>query len=107
MSTYLQLCQKLSRESGSVQGGDSQPGTVVGLTGRLAKLAGWVSDSWVELQTSRPDWLFLQKTFTGALITNNTEYGAASFGITDFGGWIARDEDLSIYDPALGASDEY
>lgn len=106
MSTFLQLCQKLARESGSVSGGATQPGSVTGQSGRLAKLVGWVSDAWVEIQDSRKDWLFLQKKFSSALILNVMEYTGASFGLADLGGWRDGGRDYSIYDPDLGPSDE-
>ena len=49
MATFLQLCQKLARESGSVSGGAMQPTSVLNQSGRLAKVVAWLSDGWVEL----------------------------------------------------------
>lgn len=106
MTTNLQLCQKLARESGSVSGGATQPLSVTGQSGRLAKLVAWIADAWVDIQEDRKDWTFLQKKFTSALIISNIEYMAVSFGLTDLGGWRDGNRDFSLYDPAVGAGDE-
>lgn len=110
MSTFLQLCQKLARESGTAPSG--QPVSVVGQTGRLAKLVGWVSDCWVQIQDSRADWRFLRKQFLNALSIGTIAYTNLSWNLTDWGEWIGdrldgpTEQPISIYDPAIGTSDE-
>ncbi len=57
---YLSLCQRLRKEAGV--SGDG-PATVVGQTSMYDKLVGWIDTAWQEMQTSRPDWLFMNKQF--------------------------------------------
>lgn len=106
MATFLQLCQKLSRESGSVSGGATLPVSVSGQSGRLAKLVGWIADSWVDIQNDRNDWNFLQKKLSSSLIVNNLEYTGVSFGLSDVSKWKTLPRTWSIYDPAIGQADE-
>lgn len=54
--TYLELCQRLVRETGIA---DSGPTTVVGQTGDLRRVTDWINDAWLSIQSSRPDWLWM------------------------------------------------
>jgi hypothetical protein len=109
MATFLQLAQKLARESGTVQG-DATPSSVVNQTGRLLKVVNWVIDAWKEIQNLHPSWRFRLKEFDGQTLTLNTmEYTAATLNITDHHDWIQgakADEPYWIYDPDIGESDQ-
>lgn len=54
--TYLELCQRLVRETGIA---DSGPTSVVGQTGDLRRVTDWINDAWLSIQSSRPDWLWM------------------------------------------------
>lgn len=107
MATYLELVKQLALESGNMD-----PALVVavsGLTGRQAKLAGWVNKAYLNIQNSRRDWGWLIARWTNPLIIGSGVYTTASFNLTRFSSWITdRDwyQPLTIYDPALGVSDE-
>lgn len=109
MATYLELCQDLARESGTVSG--TQPVTVTGQTGRLAKIVKWVATAWRDIQRSREDWLFLQAEIGSANLSPGTDaYTSASFGLAQWAAWIPDGPDyppnLTLYDPDVGKADE-
>lgn len=54
--TFLELCQRLRQEVGAAGSG---PASVTGQHGEYARLVGWVQQAWTEVQTKRPDWLFM------------------------------------------------
>jgi hypothetical protein len=104
---YLELCQKVALESGTIAGIPSFT-TIAGASGRLAKLAGWVSDAYRDIQNERPDWLWLRKDFTKALIAAQATYTPESFNL-DVARWLGDSKSrrtLSLYDATIGASDE-
>jgi hypothetical protein len=105
--TFLELCQKVALESGTIAGIPSFT-TLAGATGRLAKLAGWVSDANRDIENERSDWLWMRETFTKALVIGQTEYTPVSWNL-EVRKWLPenpRRRPVSIYDPAIGASDE-
>lgn len=107
---FLALCKATAVECGTVAGVPSLT-TVVGASGRVAKLVNAVSNAWMDIQNERTDWLWMRRRFTGALIIDQLEYTAAQINaaLTRVGRWekgtIGR-RTFSIYDPAIGASDE-
>lgn len=112
MSTYLQLVQDLALESGTFPA--SSITTLVGATGRPAKLAGWVKKAWVNIQNQHQDWLWMRTEPAVATLTINTAryLGPGSsphFGLTRWGSWVEDTADLmpvSLYDNSIGVSDE-
>ena len=109
MSTFLELSQDLSRESGTVSG--TNPAAVAGQTGRLLKITEWTAQAWVEIQNLRADWRWMQKTFSGDTSSGVSQYTPAAWSITDLRDWL-RDDRVSGYQPhtiyltATGVSDE-
>lgn len=75
MSTFLQLCQALRRESTDSGTG---PSTVVGQSGELARMVNWIINAWVELQQDRDDWQWMRHGFTV-----NTAAGDGVYAYTD------------------------
>jgi hypothetical protein len=67
---FLQLCQRVSFESGQ-QG--SGPADVVNQIGILADIVRWTADSWNEIQAEK-DWNFLHATKTITLAVNVQSY---------------------------------
>ena len=53
---YLELCQRLVRETGIA---DTGPTSVVGQVGDLRRVTDWINDAWLSIQSSRPDWLWM------------------------------------------------
>jgi len=85
--TFLQLCQMVARESGTING--VNPPTVVGQNGRLLKVVSWTRDAWERIQNERADWLWMRKEFTGAETTAGAaRYTGASWNLPRLGRWI-------------------
>jgi hypothetical protein len=61
--------------------------TVQNLTGESARIASWVQQAWIDIQTSKEDWLFLRNTFSFNTTAQVWEYSATAAGLTDFGNW--------------------
>lgn len=110
MSTFLQLCQAVARESGTFPNvGD--PATVAGATGRVARLIYWVNDAYGEIQREQFHWRWLQSEVTGNMVAGITTYDGASMGVTErFGEWMLFPDgekcEVSAWDPDIGQSDE-
>ncbi len=83
--------------------------SVQNLTGESARILAWVQQAWIDVQTSKEDWLFLRETFEFNTVASQWEYTAANAGLTDFGNWkrdsfrassvnnLYRDEQLLNY----------
>ncbi len=79
------------------------------LTGESARILAWVQQAWIDVQTSKEDWLFLREPFEFNTVASQWEYTAANAGLTDFGNWkrdsfrassvnnLYRDEQLLNY----------
>jgi len=61
---YLELCQRLVRETGIA---DSGPTSVEGQTGDMKRITDWVNDAWVQLQSMRADWGWMWGSGTSTL----------------------------------------
>ena len=96
MSTYLQLCQDVARESGTVSG--TYPTAVASQTGRLLKIVEWTAQAYVMIQNLHADWRWMQKTFSGTTTSGTGKYTATSWSITDLRDWL-RDNRVTGYMP--------
>lgn len=112
MSTYLQICQDVARESGTFSD-LTTPSTVTGQTGRLLRLVNWVNLAYKQIQARRNDWSWLRGEFSGATIAGVRRYTLPNLdsSVTRFRSWIidtARNAEpsISIYLPADGQSTE-
>lgn len=103
--TYLELCQRAARESGTIPG-DNTPSTVVGQSGRLRKLIDWVATAYTDIQTEFNDWRWMQGTYSGSVTQSNPTYTGASFGLSRFNRWIATPHQVTIYETPEGVADE-
>ncbi len=102
---YLTLCQEVARESGGISG--VKPVSVTGQEGRLQDIVKWTDLAWSEIQNQHDTWLFMRKEFTSTTITSSSpRYTPASWSLTDHAEWITEEGNLSLYDNALGVSDE-
>ena len=106
--TFLELCQRVGEESGTVAAG--QPTTVTGQTGRLKTIVQWTAEAYQRIQTMRSNWLWLETEFEEDTIAGTARYTPASWGFTRFAGWMVSgdetDPGFSIYASAIGVADE-
>lgn len=57
-------------------------------SGESARIVAWVQQAWIDVQTSKEDWLFLREPFTFNTVADQWQYNAATdCGLTDFGNW--------------------
>lgn len=57
-------------------------------TGESARIVSWVQQAWIDIQTLKEDWLFLQTSFTFNLVANQFQYDPVTHcGLTNFGNW--------------------
>lgn len=105
---FLQLCQEVARDSGTVAGIPSFT-TLASASGRIAQVAGWVRDAYIDIQNERNDWLWLQDIFDKPLIAHTAAYTKSALTLTRLGRFIQDtnfSRSMSLYDPAVGRSDE-
>ena len=106
MSTFLELCEDVARESG---GTARAPTSVIGQTGRQQKIIEWVKTAWNLIQNLQSNWSFLRDEHTGTLVANSQSYSGASFSTTRFGefmGDYGSYQPVTLYDTTIGRSDE-
>ncbi len=84
---FLQLCQAVARDSGTVAGVPNIT-TIAGASGRVLQVVGWVRDAWIDIQNERYDWRWMVKSFALPLTIDQLVYTASGLGITDFGAWL-------------------
>lgn len=104
MATFLQLCQSVARDSGTVSG--VQPTSVTGQTGRLAKIVLFTATAWTDIQNSRSAWAWMRAEFEGGAAGGVGEYTAAAWSLDDWAEWVVSPGSITLYDPAVGVADE-
>lgn len=106
---YLQLCQEVAAESGTISG-SGQPASVLNQTGRLAHVVRWVRVSYRSIQNAHADWLWLQATFHCDAIPNQQAHSGSDLKLTSFSDFRCRkngsEDRFSIYDPSAGLNEE-
>lgn len=110
MSTFLELCNDVERESGTVSS-NARMTDVASATGYQADIVAWVQEAWKLIQVARTDWRWMIGEFEDTLITGVLRYSPADLGIERFSRWaqdVHADDyfPYSIYNPALGRADE-
>lgn len=108
MSTFLELCRGVARESGTMTGGSSSIGSVVDQTGRAALIVKWTDSAWRAIQTHRSTWEWMNAQFEKALTIGKQDYSGADFALTRLSRFLAdnRMRRVTLYDPAIGYADE-
>ena len=108
MSSYLQLCQAVARDSGTVSDLTS-PSTVASQTGRLLRIVNWTTEAYEHIQLERDDWRWLRKEFEGSTLATVRRY-ALNTSSDRFKHWVFEgergNETFSVYLPADGQSTE-
>lgn len=96
MSTYLQLLQKLAVECGVT----GSPTAVTGQNLEFIRMAGWIVDSYEEIQTMLGGrWRFLRKKFTFDTVAATNEYAFGSITDVDTATFITRFSSWRLSDP--------
>lgn len=113
MSTFLQLCQDVSRESGTIPG--VAPSTTVGNTDRLAKIVSWTQQGYNRIQTHRNDWRWLNREGELTVLPNTQRTTKASLteegvSVSRFSTWLFDPEhgegSWSAYETSQGVTNE-
>ncbi len=73
MSSYLELCQAVARDSGTVSD-LTAPSTVASQTGRLLRIVNWTAEAYEHIQLERDDWRWLRKEFDGSTLATVRRY---------------------------------
>jgi len=110
MSTFVELCQEVAKDSGTISN-LGQPATVTGQIGRLSRIVDWTKDAYNDIQRRNENWRWMQSDFTGQTIAGTRNYNAASMSISErFASWVFRDfwdmEKFSLYLTADGPAEE-
>lgn len=101
---YLQLCQRLRKESGVPGTG---PSAVTGQTGFELNLVDWIDTAYQDIQNFHPTWDFLRDDFSFDTTVAKRNYTPAEAGITDFESWkIFSHGDIRIYNTVIGVQNE-
>lgn len=84
---FLQLCQAVAEDSGTVAGVPSFT-TVTGVSGRVRQVVGWTRNAYIDIQNERNDWLWMRSEFEHALTIDQIAYTGAQLGVDDLGSWL-------------------
>lgn len=90
--TFLQMLRRLRKECG-VTGSD--PATVLNLPGEMGRLADYLKQAWLDIQTLHKNWEFLKQPIRFVTAPNQQKYTGSEMQITSFGD-IKRDS-FTIY----------
>lgn len=52
-----------------------------------SRLTAWVKQAWIDIQTSKEDWLFLRENFQFNTTALTWSYSSTAAGLSDFGNW--------------------
>jgi hypothetical protein len=106
---FLQLCQAVAQESGTISG--TLPATVLAQTGRLLKIVTWTAEAWNQIQGEHGTWKWMRGEWDGEVLANTVRYTPASFDLTRHRDWITDKTNsmgaVTIYKTSTGVSDEY
>lgn len=92
MSTFLQLCQDVARESGTVPN-IGEPSTTTDQSGRLLRIINWTASAYADIQRHKNYWRWLHADFSGETISGTREYSASAMSVsTRFSRWIFHGE---------------
>ena len=116
MATFLQLVQKLRRESGITSASATGPSTVVSQTGEMGRIVDWAKDAYTDIQNRHFNWRWMRKAFTVNTVASTVEYAYtavtdvdAAAAISRFSHWWAYDESdqWQCYLASTGVSGQY
>lgn len=92
---YLQLVQRLKRESARSGG---PPAGIGVLSGDDINLGNWIADAWREVQRKRMDWAWMRKTIAGPLSLGVLAYPATTIDAlaTNLASWQDPSDDYTV-----------
>ena len=99
--TYLELCQELMREAGI----SGSLVSVLGQTGELGRVVGWVAKAHRYIQNKHSNWEFLRRDVQFPVVVGTARYNADDVAVTDFGNWRFSSS-WRTYNTAAGVADE-
>lgn len=110
MSTFLELCNDVERESGTVSS-NARITDVTQATGYQADIVAWVREAYKLIQVARSDWQWMIEEFEDSLIPGTARYLPTDLGLDRFSSWLTdipsqQYYPFSIYNPAVGKGDE-
>ena len=85
MSTFLELCQNVSRESGVISG--VLPTAVTGQSGLLLNIVEWTAQAWTLIQNLHTNWDWMHSTYTKSTTSGVGTYTPTAFSITSLRTW--------------------
>lgn len=110
---FLALCNQVASDSATFDEGAIT--SVVGQTGRKAKVVRWTNMAWRSIQNAHVAWLWMQSEFSLATTNGTQRYAGTSAtdtiagaSVTRFAEWINRglgENRVRLYDSTLGLSD--
>jgi hypothetical protein len=100
--TFLQLVNWVASDSATFN--ESDISTVVGQTGRKAKVVRWTSEAWLQVQNAHREWLWMQSEFDGSTVASTARYAGTDFNDTFSGTTIDR---FSQWDCALKGENRF
>lgn len=111
--TYLELCNQVASDSATFDEGAIS--SVVGQTGRKAKVVRWTNLAWRSIQNAHVAWRWMQSEFSFPTVISTQRYAGtsatdtiASSTITRFAEWINRglgENRIRLYDSTIGLAD--
>lgn len=91
---FLAICQRTAIECGVASGSAIKTvlPTVVGATGSLGRVVGWVADAWTDIQMDREDWSWMRSSnLLGAGVSFQTIAGQGSYPLGTGPGTVGVD----------------
>lgn len=102
--TFLELCQMVARESGTISG--NLPASTLGQTGRLAKVVAWTAYAWTAIQNRRNSWRWMVRDFEKVTLPGAPEYTPAAWSLPRVAEWQTKPDVTTIYRQSMGPGDE-
>lgn len=108
MATFLDLCNSLARESGTVAG-DPPMSSVVAQTGRRGLIVGWIQRAWRDIQLYKPNWQWMRAELEATTTPGVDRYTGAQLGQPPLRRWVYQEgseSGVTIYLETAGRDDE-
>lgn len=113
MTTFLQICQDVARESGTIPRPSGKPTSTTNQSGALDRIVNWVQQAYEDVQRHKKNWRWKEATFSQALTASVQTYSAANVGITNFKSWTnpkefprSQERQFTIYRTSEGKPDQ-
>lgn len=98
---FLQMANAFISKAG-ISGGDLA--SVTGQRGESARVVGWISEAWRNIQELRPNWLWMLADVSFATVAGKGAYTPAECGLSDFASW--EEDSFRVYRTGVGVGSE-